>query len=196
MSTETLILRKQEKLKLLQEHVLNTTHKCFQACYPHTNNIIFSTYTFVGEQPVVTVVVRCPKCKQLTYLLYTFDSPNIPIYRENYANIPFINSFFKNYSPENINNSPLFYQHLICTLHNFYMHLLIQGERKKQKSFVSIPSILGYCRTHTLMTQPISFLQNALYSDDTKKNREILLSILSLSRKQIHEINTLAREKY
>ena len=192
----TLTVQQQEKLKLLQEHVLNTNHKCFQACYPRTSNIIFSTYTFIGEEPIVTVVVRCPKCKQLTYLLYTFDSPNIPIYRKNYIDIPFINSFFKQFSPDRFDITVPFYQHLICTLHNFYMHLLIQGERKKQKSFVSIPSILGYCRTHTLMTQPISFLQNALYSDDTKKNREILLSILSLSRKQIHEINTLAREKY
>lgn len=187
----------QEKLKLLQEHVLNTTHKCFQACYPHTNNIIFSTYAFVGEEPVVTVVVRCPKCHQLTYLLYTFDSPNIPIYRQNYANIPFINSFFKNYSPENINNSPLFYQYLVGTLNNYYTYLLLKDkQQRKQKHYVDIAQILGYCRTHTLMTQPISFLKNILYSDNTIKNRQTLFAILSLSRKQIHEINTLAREKY
>ena len=190
-----LTVQQQEKLKLLQEHVLNTNHKCFQACYPRTSNIIFSTYTFIGEEPIVTVVVRCPKCKQLTYLLYTFDSPNIPIYRENYANIPFINSFFKNYSPENINNSPLFYQHLIGTLNNYYMHLLIKQHRKS-KYFVSIVQMLNYCKKHTILAHPISFLQNLLSSDNTKKNRQTLFAILSLSRKQIHEINTLAREKY
>ena len=190
-----LTVQQQEKLKLLQEHVLNTNHKCFQACYPRTSNIIFSTYTFIGEEPIVTVVVRCPKCKQLTYLLYTFDSPNIPIYRENYANIPFINSFFKNYSPENINNSPLFYQHLIGTLNSYYMHLLIKQHRKS-KYFVSIVQMLNYCKKHTILAHPISFLQNLLYSDNTKKNRQTLFAILSLSRKQIHEINTLAREKY
>ena len=190
-----LTVQQQEKLKLLQEHVLNTNHKCFQACYPRTSNIIFSTYTFIGEEPIVTVVVRCPKCKQLTYLLYTLDNCNIPIYRENYANIPFINSFFKNYSPENINNSPLFYQHLIGTLNNYYMHLLIKQHRKS-KYFVSIVQMLNYCKKHTILAHPISFLQNLLYSDNTKKNRQTLFAILSLSRKQIHEINTLAREKY
>ena len=195
MSKETLTVQQQEKLKLLQEHVLNTNHKCFQACYPRTNNIIFSTYTFVGEEPIVTVVVRCPKCKQLTYLLYTFDSPNIPIYRENYTNIPFINSFFKSYSPDKFNITIPFYQHLISTLNNYYMHLLIK-QKRKPKYYESITSILSYCQKHTILAHPISFLQNLLYSDNTKKNRQTLFAILSLSRKQIHEINTLAREKY
>ena len=190
-----LTVQQQEKLKLLQEHVLNTTHKCFQACYPHTNNIIFSTYTFVGEEPVVTVVVRCPKCHQLTYLLYTFDSPNIPIYRQNYANIPFINSFFKNYSPDKFDITIPFYQHLVGTLNNYYMHLLLK-QKRKPKRYVSIAYVLGYCQKHTILTHPISFLQNLLYSDNTMKNRQTLFAILSLSRKQIHEINTLAREKY
>lgn len=195
MSTQALTVQQQEKLKLLQEHVLNINHKCFQACIPHTNNIIFSTYTFIGEEPIVTVVVQCPKCHQLTYLLYTFDSPNIPIYRENYANIPFINSFFKNYSPENFNTSSLFYQYLIGTLNNYYMHLLIK-QKRKPKYFVSIVQMLNYFQKHTILTHPISFLQNLLYSDNTMKNRQTLFAILSLSRKQIHEINTLAREKY
>lgn len=196
MEKQTLTVRQQEIFNLFQEHLSNITHKCFQSCTPHTNNIIYFNCIFVGEEePIATVIVRCPKCKQLTYLLYRRNYAT-PIYRKNYIDIPFINSFFKQFSPDRFDITVPFYQHLISTLHNFYMHLLIQGERKKQKSFVDIPSILGYCRTHTLMTQPISFLQNALYSDDTKKNREILLSILSLSRKQIHEINTLAREKY
>lgn len=195
MSKEVLTLQQQEKLKLLQEHVLNTTHKCFQACYPHTNNIIFSTYTFAGEEPVVTVVVRCPKCKQLTYLLYTLDNCNIPIYRQNYTNIPFINSFFKNYSPDKFTITIPFYQHLVGTLNNYYMHLLLK-QKRKPKYFVSITRILSYCQKHALLAQPISFLKNMLYSDNTKKNRQTLFAILSLSRKQIHEINTLAREKY
>ena len=195
MSTQALTVQQQEKLKLLQEHLLNKTHKCFQACIPHTNNIIFSTYTFVGEEPIVTVVVRCPKCNQLTYLLYTLDNCNIPIYRENYANIPFINSFFKNYSPDKFDITIPFYQHLISTLNNYFMHLLIKQKRKPEY-YVSIPSILSYCHKHALLAQPILFLQNMLYSDNTKKNRETLFAILSLSRKQIHEINTLAREKY
>ena len=190
-----LTVQQQEKLKLLQEHVLNTNHKCFQACYPRTSNIIFSTYTFIGEEPIVTVVVRCPKCKQLTYLLYTFDSPNIPIYRKNYIDIPFINSFFKQFSPDRFDITVPFYQHLICTLNNYYMHLLIKQHRKP-KYYESITSILSYCQKHTILTQPILFLQNMLYSDNTEKNRQTLFAILSLSRKQIHEINTLAREKY
>lgn len=190
-----LTIQQQEKLKLLQEHVLNTNHKCFQACIPHTNNIIFSTYTFVGEEPIVTVVVRCPKCHQLTYLLYTFDSPNIPIYRENYTNIPFINSFFKNYSPDKFDITIPFYQHLISTRNNYYMHLLIK-QKRKPKYYVSITQILSYCQRHTILAHPISFLQNLLYSDNTIKNRQTLFAITSLSRKQIQEINTLAREKY
>lgn len=194
MSKEALTIQ-QEKLKLLQEHVLNINHKCFQACYPRTSNIIFSTYTFVGEEPIVTVVVRCPKCHQLTYLLYTFDSPNIPIYRENYTNIPFINSFFKNYSPDKFTITILFYQHLISTLSNYYMHLLIKQHRKS-KYLVSIVQMLNYCKKHTILAHPISFLQNMLYSDNTEKNRQTLFAITSLSRKQIQEINTLAREKY
>ena len=195
MSTQAVTVQQQEKLKLLQEHVLNKTHKCFQACVPHTNNIIFSTYTFAGEEPVVTVIIQCPKCNQLTYLLYTLDNCNIPIYRENYINIPFINSFFKNYSPDKFTITITFYQHLISTLNNYYMHLLIK-QKRKPKYYESITSILSYCQKHTILTQPISFLQNLLYSDNTKKNRETLFAILSLSRKQIHEINTLAMEKY
>lgn len=194
MSKEVLTIQ-QEKLKLLQEHVLNINHKCFQACIPHTNNIIFSTYTFVGEEPIVTVVVRCPKCHQLTYLLYTLDNCNIPIYRENYTNIPFINSFFKNYSPDKFDITIPFYQHLISTLSNYYMHLLIKQHRKS-KYFVSIVQMLNYCKKHTILAHPISFLQNMLYSDNTEKNRQTLFAITSLSRKQIQEINTLAREKY
>ena len=190
-----LTIQQQEKLNLLQTHVLNTNHKCFQACIPRTNNIIFSTYTFVGEEPIVTVVVRCPECRQLTYLLYTLDNCNIPIYRENYANIPFINSFFKNYSPDKFNITIPFYQHLISTLNNYYMHLLIK-QKRKPKYYESITSILSYCQKHTILAHPISFLQNLLYSDNTEKNRQTLFAILSLSRKQIHEINTLAREKY
>ena len=185
----------QEKLNLLQTHVLNTTHKCFQACVPRTNNIIFSTYTFAGEEPLVTVIIQCPKCKQLTYLLYTLDNCNIPIYRENFISIPFINSFFKNYSPDKFDITIPFYQHLISTLNNYYMHLLIKQKRKPEY-YVSITSILRYCQKHALLTQPISFLQNMLYSDNTKKNRETLFAILSLSRKQLQKINTLAREKY
>ena len=195
MSKETLTIQQQEKLKLLQEHVLNTTHKCFQACVPRTNNIIFSTYTFVGEEPIVTVVVRCPECKQFTYLLYTLDNCNIPIYRENFISIPFINSFFKNYSPDKFDITIPFYHHLISTLNNYYMHLLIK-QKRKPKYYESITSILSYCQKHTILTQPISFLKNALYSDNTKKNRQTLFAILSLSRKQIHEINTLVKEKY
>ena len=193
MSTQAVTVQQQEKLKLLQEHVLNKTHKCFQACVPHTNNIIFSTYTFVGEQPVVTVVVRCPKCKQLTYLLYTLDNRNTPIYRESFISIPFIRIFLNNYSPYPLKMSSHLYQYLLHVLNNYYLNIQIRGN--KRAYYEEVSDVFNYCCSNTLLLQPLLFLKHSMLSSDAWKNKLIILTILSLNKKQIHEIFSLIKKQ-
>lgn len=162
-----LTIQQQEKLKLLQEHVLNTNHKCFQACIPHTNNIIFSTYTFIEGEPVITVVVRCPVCNQLTCLLYTANSYNTPIYCESFISIPFIRIFLNNYSPYPLTVSSSLHQYLSHILNNYYLYLQIRNN--KRAKYVNIIDILDYCFENTLLIQPLLFLKHFMLSDNIEK---------------------------
>ena len=183
---------KMEQLQLLREYVLNKTHKCFQSCTA-SNNIIYSTYTFIEGEPVVTVVVQCPVCNQLTYLLYTANSYNTPIYRESFISIPFIRIFLNNYSPYPLKMSSQLYSYLASTLNNYYLN--IQIRKNKRAKYVNIIDIFDYCFENTLLLQPLLFLKHFMLSDNTEKNKLTILSILSLSKKQIHEIFSLSKKQ-
>ena len=102
---------KREQLQPLIEHLLNKTHKCYQSCTA-SNNIIYYTYTFIEGEPVVTIIVQCSACNQLTYLLYTLDNFNTPIYRESFISVPFIRKFLRSYSPYTLTMSSSLYQYL------------------------------------------------------------------------------------
>ena len=182
-----------EKLQLLQAHVLNKTHKCFQSCIPHSNNIIYYTHTFIEGEPVVTVVVQCPKCKQLTYLLYTLDNYNTPIYRESFISIPFIRIFLNNYSPYPLKMSSQLYQYLLHVLNNYYLN--VQIRKNKRAKYVNIIDIFDYCFENTLLIQPLLFLKHFMLSDNIEKSKQIIISILSLNKKQIHEIFSLSKKQ-
>lgn len=183
-----------EKLNFLQAYLFNKEHKCFQSCTPLTKNIIYSTYTFIEEEPIITVIVKCPKCNQLTYLLYTPTNYNTPIYREQWISIHFIRSFLRNYSPQPFTMSSPLYLYLLCTLDTYYLRLQIRN--KKKANYTLVNDILNYCFTYTLLIQPLLFLKHLLFSSNTKRNKQIIHAILSLSTEQIHEINKIAREKY
>ena len=182
-----------EKLQLLQEHVLNKTHKCFQSCIPHSSNIIYYTHTFIEGEPVVTVIIQCPKCNQLTYLLYTLDNCNTPIYRESFISIPFIRTFLNNYSPYTLKMSSQLYQYLLRVLNNYYLN--VQIRRNRREKYVNIIDILDYCFEHTLLLQPLLFLKHFMMSDNIEKSKQIIISILSLNKKQIHEIFSLSKKQ-
>lgn len=184
---------KMEQLQLLREYVLNKTHKCFQSCTPHSSNIIYSTYTFIEGEPVITVVVQCPVCNQLTYLLYTANSYNTPIYCESLISIPFIRIFLNNYSPYPLTVSSSLHQYLSHILNNYYLYLQIRNN--KRAKYVNIIDIFDYCFENTLLIQPLLFLKHFMLSDNIEKNKQIIISILSLSKKQIHEIFSLSKKQ-
>ena len=186
---------KREQLQPLIEHLLNKTHKCFQSCIPHSSNIIYytHTHTFIEGEPVVTVIIQCPKCKQLTYLLYTLNNCNTPIYRENLISIPFIRIFLRNYSPYTLKMSSQLYSYLASTLNNYYLN--IQIRKNKRAKYVNILDIFDYCFENTLLLQPVLFLKHFMLRDNIEKSKQIIISILSLSKKQIHEIFSLSKKQ-
>ena len=153
---------KREQLQPLLEHLLNKTHKCFQSC-TSSNNIIYYTHTFIEGEPVVTVVVQCPACNQLTYLLYTLDNFNTPIYRESFISIPFIRTFLNNYSPYTLKMSSQIYQYLLHVLNNYYLN--IQIRKNKRAKYVNIIDILDYCFSNTLLLQPLIFLKHLIITN-------------------------------
>lgn len=183
---------KMEQLQLLREYVLNKTHKCFQSCTA-SNNIIYYTYTFIEGEPVVTVVVQCPVCNQLTYLLYTSNSYNTPIYRESFLSVPFIRTFLKNYSPYPLSETSLLYQYLTITLNNYYLYL--QVKKNKRAYYEEVSDIFNYCCSNTMLLQPLLLLKHFLISSDTWKNKLTILTMLSLNKKQIHEIFSLSKKQ-
>ena len=184
---------KREQLQPLIEHLLNKTHKCFQSCIPHSSNIIYYTHTFIEGEPVVTVIIQCSKCKQLTYLLYTLDNRNTPIYRESFISIPFIRIFLNNYSPYPLKMSSHLYQYLLHVLNNYYLNIQIRGN--KRAYYEEVSDVFNYCCSNTLLLQPLLFLKHFMLSDNTEKNKLTILSILSLSKKQIHEIFSLIKKQ-
>ena len=184
---------KREQLQPLIEHLLNKTHKCFQSCTPHSSNIIYYTHTFIEGEPVVTVIIQCSKCKQLTYLLYTLDNRNTPIYRESFISIPFIRIFLNNYSPYPLKMSSHLYQYLLHVLNNYYLNIQIRGN--KRAYYEEVSDVFNYCCSNTLLLQPLLFLKHFMLSSDTWKNKLIILTILSLNKKQIHEIFSLIKKQ-
>ena len=85
------------------------------------------------------------------------------------------------------------YQYLLHVLNNYYLNIQIRGN--KRAYYEEVSDVFNYCCSNTLLLQPLLFLKHFMLSDNTEKNKLTILSILSLSKKQIHEIFSLIKKQ-
>ena len=81
-------------------HIVHCPQGCLWATTNYTSNILYSKTLIIAEVKTVFLIVKCPICNTISFLIYEYVEPYpYGLFRGKLELIPHIHNFFKQYAP-------------------------------------------------------------------------------------------------